>query len=166
MCQSCCQFIRFESEWPGLAFVGDSSLSVDQVDAVGPASIGALCRVAELVEDRRKFDPQFAYAGSCHKGAFLFIPRTGEDHLVFDVALHLPDVAGMRLGNVDDQECYPAAVLLVELIEGGSLPPEWRSSVAAEHQHDGLLLIQCRKLHRTGVVEALKREIRGGIANL
>jgi hypothetical protein len=47
----------------------------------------------------------------------------------------------MRFGNVDNQESNPLAILLVELIEGRNLPPERRSSVAAEYQNHGLLLV-------------------------
>jgi hypothetical protein len=47
----------------------------------------------------------------------------------------------MRFGNVDHQESNPPAILLVELIEGRNLPPEWRSSVAAEYQNHRLPLV-------------------------
>jgi hypothetical protein len=79
-------------------------LPVDQVEAVGPTGVGALRRIAELVEDCREFDSQFADAGSRDEGAFLFVLWTGEDHFVFDIAPHLPHVTGMRLGDVDDEE--------------------------------------------------------------
>jgi hypothetical protein len=52
----------------------------------------------------------------------------------------------MGFGDVDDQEGDAVAVLFVELIEGGSLPPEWRSSVATEDEHNRLFLIYLRKL--------------------
>jgi hypothetical protein len=51
----------------------------------------------------------------------------------------LPDVARMRLDDVDDQERNAVAVLIVELVESGNLPPEGRSGVAAEHKHHRLL---------------------------
>jgi hypothetical protein len=54
--------------------------------------------------------------------------------------LHLPDVAGMRFGDVDHQERDLLSVLLVELVESGNLPPEGRSSVAAEDEHNRLAL--------------------------
>jgi len=47
----------------------------------------------------------------------------------------------MSFGNVNDQESDAAAILLVELIERGNLPPERRSSIAAKHQHHGLPLV-------------------------
>jgi hypothetical protein len=41
----------------------------------------------------------------------------------------------MRLSDVNNQESNALAILLIELIEGGNLPPERRSSVTAKHQH-------------------------------
>jgi hypothetical protein len=40
----------------------------------------------------------------------------------------------MRLGDVDDEEINSVFVLVVEFVEGGNLPPEGRSGVAAEDQ--------------------------------
>jgi hypothetical protein len=59
----------------------------------------------------------------------------------------------MGLGDVDDQETRALLVFLVELVEGGNLPPEGRSSIAAENQHDRLLLVQLGKLDASGLVE-------------
>jgi hypothetical protein len=56
--------------------------------------------------------------------------------LLFNIALHLPDVAGMRLGDVDDQERDLISVLVVELVEGRNLPPEGRSSIASKDKHN------------------------------
>jgi hypothetical protein len=52
--------------------------------------------------------------------------------------LHLPNVAGMRFSDINHQEGDAIAVLLVEFIECGSLPPERRSGIAAKHQYHGL----------------------------
>jgi hypothetical protein len=59
----------------------------------------------------------------------------------------------MGLSDVDDQETCAVLVFLVELVEGGNLPPEGRSSIAAENQHNGLLLVQLGKLDASGLVE-------------
>jgi hypothetical protein len=45
----------------------------------------------------------------------------------------------MSFYDIYRQESHPTAVLLVEFVEGGNLPPEGRSSVAAEYQDDWLL---------------------------
>jgi len=69
----------------------------------------------------------------------LFIrARVLKDNSFFDVALHLPDVAWMGLGNVDDIESRSVLVLFVKLIERGNLPAEWRSSITAEYKDDRL----------------------------
>jgi hypothetical protein len=59
----------------------------------------------------------------------------------------------MRLSDVHDQECDFALILIVKLVEGGNLPPERRSSVAAENQDDGLRLVQFSQVNGAGLVE-------------
>jgi hypothetical protein len=41
--------------------------------------------------------------------------------------------------NVDDEKGDPAAVLVVELVESGNLPPERRSGVTAKDKYHRLL---------------------------
>jgi hypothetical protein len=57
-----------------------------------------------------------------------------EEHTVSYIALHLPNVARMRLCDVDDKECYTVFVLLIKLGERGNLPAKWRSSIAAKNE--------------------------------
>ena len=135
------QFARFESEGTGLALVRDSSISVDQVNSVGPTGVGLFGGITEFIQHGREFDSQLSNACSCHKGPFVLIFGAREDNLVANIALHLPHVAGVRLGDVDHEERDFPLVLVVELVESGNLPPEWRSSVAAKN-HD----------HRLGLV--------------
>ena len=117
------------------------ALRGDQIDAVRPARIGLLRRITELVEYGWKLDTKFPHASSSDERPFFFSLRAGKNNVVSDVALHLPNVAGMRFRDVYDQERDPPTVLLVKLIEGRDLPPERRSGVAAEYQDHGLLLI-------------------------
>jgi len=114
---------------------------IDQVDAVGPACICLFRRIAKLVKNGGKLNIEFSHASPGHKSPFLFAFRTAENDRVFNIALHLPDVAGMRLRNVNHQESDAAAVLLVKRIESGSLPPERRSGVTPEYQHHRLNFI-------------------------
>jgi len=90
--------------------------------------------------------------------------RAGEDYLVLDVALHLPDVAGMRFEDVDHQERDAISILIVELVEGGNLPPEGRSSVAAENEDNRLLCREGGKLNAPALIQLQEIEIGGGIA--
>jgi hypothetical protein len=48
----------------------------------------------------------------------------------------------MRFRDVHHQKRNAILILLVEFVEGRNLPPEWRSGVTSEDQHDGLLFIQ------------------------
>ena len=158
------EFVGFEAEGAGLAFVGDAPAGVNEVKAIGPAGVCLLGRVAKFIEHRREFDAQLAYARSCHKPAFFFTPGAGKDDLILDVALHLPDVAGMGFEDVDHEEGDFAVVVVVELVQGRNLPPEGRSRVAAKHQYDGLLRGQGRKLYSGGLVELEQVEVGGGVA--
>jgi hypothetical protein len=42
----------------------------------------------------------------------------------------------MGFGDVDDQEFDLIVILVVKLVEGGNLPPEGRSGIAAKDQDD------------------------------
>jgi hypothetical protein len=41
--------------------------------------------------------------------------------------------------DVDDEERRGVAIALIDRVQGGNLPPEGRSRVAAEDEDDGLL---------------------------
>jgi len=139
--QRCRQLVRLKSKRARLALVSNAALRVDQIDAIRPASVRTFGRIAELVEHSRKFDAKFPHASPGDECSFFFCLRAGKNDLVFDIALHLPHVAGMRLCNVDNQECHALAILLVKLVEGRNLPPKRRSRVAAEYQHHWLPLV-------------------------
>jgi len=147
------EIVWFEAEWTRLALVRDSVVLIDKIDAIGPAGVGGLSCVIESVDHCGEFDSKFAHAGSSNIRTLVEIFRTRENDLVFEIALGLPDVAGVCLDNVDDQKGDSITVLIVELVEGGNLPPEGRSSVAAEDEHDGLTCGESRELHRCGFVE-------------
>jgi len=59
----------------------------------------------------------------------------------------------MGFGDVDDKERGPVFVLIVELVEGGNLPPKRRSSVAAEDEDNRLLLVYFGKLNVSALIQ-------------
>ena len=132
------QFLWLESKRSGLALIGDLPFAVDQVNSIGPAGVGFLRGIVEAIEHGGKLYPQFANATARHKLSLLIIFRTGEDNLFFYVALALPHVGGMGFQDIHDEEGDSRPVLVVKFVEGRNLPPEWRSSVAAEDQNHGL----------------------------
>ena len=136
----CLQLVWLESERPGLTLIGYQATGVDQVKAIGPSGVCGLGRVPKFIEDRWNLDSKLADARARNESAFVFIARAGENHFVFDVAFHLPDVARMGLGDIDHQKRHLASVLLIKLVEGGHLPPERRSGVTAEHENHRLAL--------------------------
>jgi hypothetical protein len=132
------QFVSLEAEWAGLAFVSNPAAAIDQVHAVGPGGICRFGSVSKFIEYRGKLDPELTHTSTRNLRPFIFILRTGKHDMVADVAFHLPDVAGMRLEDIDDKKRDPAAVLVVKLVQGRNLPPERRSSVTAKNEYDGL----------------------------
>ena len=59
----------------------------------------------------------------------------------------------MRFQNVDNQEGDFAVVVVGELVEGGNLPPEGRSSIAAEDEDDGRVSREGGELDAIGFIE-------------
>src|ERR1700691_1483544 len=135
------QLVGLKSKRARFALVCNAAFGVDQIDAIRPAGIGSFGRIAKLVEHGRKLDTEFPHASPSDKRAIFLSFRASKNNLVFYIALHLPNVAGMRFANVDNQERDPPAILLVELIEGGNLPPKGRSGVAPEYQNNRLFLV-------------------------
>ena len=137
--QSSFQFIRLKPKRPGTALKRNLSLLINQVNPVGPAGVSRFVRVLKIVHQRGEPDQQFARAGSGHLTAFVGVGGAGEDHFVPDIAFHLPHIAGMGLGDVDNVELRLIFKLFGQLIESGNLPPEGRSGVTAENQDDRLV---------------------------
>jgi hypothetical protein len=73
----------------------------------------------------------------------------------------------MRFRDVHHQKINLVSVLLVELIESGNLPPEWRSGVTAKNENDWLACgAQVRKLNGGGLIKFGEREVRRGVPNV
>src|SRR5215469_1896488 len=136
------EFTGFEPEWARLAFIGNATVPVDEINSIRPPGISGFGGVAKFVQHRGEFDPQLANAGARYKRTLFLILRTGKDDLVFDVALHLPNIAGVSFRDVHDKEIHFALILIVELVEGGNLPPERRSSITAKDQYRRPAVVQ------------------------
>jgi hypothetical protein len=161
------QLFGVEAEGPWFAFVRHVAGGVDQVKAVWPCRVRLLRGVAEFIEHGRNIDPELADAGTRDETAFFFAPWTGEDDIFLNIALHLPDVAGVRLSDVHDQERDLLSILLVELVEGRNLPPKRRSSVASKYEHDRLALrSKRRQLHLRTFIQLRQSKVRRGISHL
>lgn len=153
------QFGRLESERAGFALICDSALRVDEVQTVWPPGIGAFCHVTEIIDHSRQLDAQAIDAGPGEGDTLGIISRACKDEFFFDIVFRLPDIARMGFQDVDDQERNTIAILLVKAVQGGNLPPERRSCVAAEDQYDGLLGSECAQLDTSAFVELGKIEV-------
>jgi hypothetical protein len=114
--QSVFQVVGLEAERAGFTFVGDVAARVDHVHSIWPSRVCVFSRVAKFIQDRGDFYSQPSDTCSGNEGALVLSFGRSENDIVFYVALHLPDVTGVGLSNVDDQERDLASVLFVELV--------------------------------------------------
>jgi len=131
------QFLRLEPKRTRFRLIRNASRGIDEIEPVGPPRISSFCGVSEFVDDSRNFDSQSSHASPCDQCALFFILWTRQHNLVFYIALHLPYVARVRLGDVHDQEVGLILKIRVELVERGNLPAKRRSRVAAENKNHG-----------------------------
>jgi hypothetical protein len=156
----------FEAEGAGTGFVGDAAVAINYVEAVGPAGVVAFSRVLEIVEHGRKFDAELDDAELAHLGALVLIFGRGENYVVVDIVRILPDVGGVRFANVNRIELDLIFIFRVQVVEGGNLPPEWRSSVAAKNEDDRLLAAERGKSDGRLVIDSLERKIGSHVADI
>ena len=98
--------------------------------------------------------------------ALVLVLGVGEEHLLAQVDGQLPAIRRVRLLDIDDEEIDLIAVLAVELIEGGNLPPKGRSSIATEDKHDRFAGEALRKPDAVVAVVGFEMEVRGWGADL
>ena len=84
-----------------------------------------------------------------------------EQNTFLHVALHLPNIARVRLIDVNNEERDPVLILLIQLVERGNLPAKGRSSVTAEDENNRLPAPKGRQADRAGMVKKRKSEIGG-----
>jgi hypothetical protein len=123
-----------KSEWAWLALVKDISALANQVKPIGPAGVSGLDSIIESIYECWKLDAKLTNAGACDKCALNLILRATEENVVAHIGLHLPNVGGMRLENVDGVKPDFVAILFGQLVQGGNLPPKRRSCIAAKNQ--------------------------------
>src|SRR5215470_9990222 len=116
--------------------------------------------IRDAVQKSGNADAQFPYAGGSRRIALTIASRRGEQHAVADVRGHLPEIGRVRLLDIDHIECDTIFIHVVKPVEGGNLPPEWRSSVAPEYQYDRALAKLGGELHPSTRVQRRQRKIR------
>jgi hypothetical protein len=127
-----------KTEGARFAFVEDTAPWSNQVHPVGPAGVGSLDAIVESVDECWEFDSKFAHASASHIETLALVFRAGKDNVIAHVGLHLPYIGRVRLKNIDRVEPNPILVLLGKLVQGGNLPPKWRSGIAPEDEHNRL----------------------------
>src|SRR5579859_6027862 len=143
-----------ESERPRTALVGNSPIFVDQINSIRPTRVFLFGSVVETVDQRWKFDTELTNTHSRHFLALAKGFRTGKNYFVADIALHLPNVAGVGFEDVHRVKRHTRSVVVVKLVEGRNLPPEWRSGVAAKDEDDGFVVANRSQGRLRAVIEA------------
>jgi hypothetical protein len=134
--------LRLETKRARTRLVTHPSITVDHVKAIGPARVGALGHIVEVIDDGGKLDTKLHHAQLSHLATLVESLRARKYHVVIQIVGILPHIACVRFANVNHVERHPIAILLVELIKSGNLPPKGRSRVTAEHEHHGFLAPQ------------------------
>jgi hypothetical protein len=146
------EILGMKTERARFALVKYTPIRRDQVKAIRPTSIRRLHLVIEAIDQRRKLDSELTYASSRNRCPLGLILGTCKQHSILDIRLHLPNVRGMCLEDINRVERNSVFVLIGQLVQSGNLPPEWRSCVAAKYQHHRFRLPQRAKLHRSPAV--------------
>ena len=149
-----------ETIWPRLAFRCNPAIPVNYIETVGPAGVGLLRGIAEIIDYGRKLYPEILHTGVGDGSSFFEGVRRSEYHIFLFVNRHLPHITGVRLLDVDDVKSHLILIALIELVEGGNLPPEGRSRVTAEYEHDRFPAAKRGQKYFLLCVYGLKLEIR------
>jgi hypothetical protein len=132
------QICGMKAEWARFALVEDAASRSDQVQPVRPPGIGSLNAIVESVDQRRELDSEFAYARASHVETFILAFGAGKHHVIAYVGLHLPHVGRVCLKDINRVKRNLVLVLLCKLVQGGNLPPKWRSGIASEDKDNRL----------------------------
>jgi len=100
----------FEPERAWSAFEDHPPIPIDQIQPVWPPRVRLLYPIVDPIDQRWHANPQIAHAAIGHLHAFRVRPRIAENHALADIAPHLPDIAGVRLLDVDREERYAVAI--------------------------------------------------------
>jgi len=160
------QLLGMEPKGAWTALVNDASVFINQINPIRPAGVSLLRGVIEVINQRGKFDTKLAHAHACNLFALSHALWAGKDDSIANIALHLPDVAGVRFQNVQDVKLHTLTIFVVKLVECGNLPPKWRSSVTAEDQDYWFVVPQRCEANMCALVQSGKREVWRRIADV
>ena len=155
-----------ETKRSWLAFVEHTTSGRDQIHAIRPTRIGGLQAVIKTIDNRWKFNAELSNACIGDGSTFCFISRATKQYFIAHVGLHLPYICGVSLENVYSIEVNFALILLGKLVQGGNLPPKWRSGVAAKNQHNRPRSPERRQRNRRPCIQCFDREVRSYVANI
>ncbi len=124
-----------------------------------PARIVLLDVIVDRIDERGNRDMQVSHARVGHSLPIFIRGGISKQNAFLHVALHLPNIARMRLSDVDNEERYSIFILLVQLVERVNLPAKRRSSVTAKDENNRLLASKRGQGNRAGMIEERKCKI-------
>src|SRR5260221_9350034 len=123
-----------ETVGSGRALECHAASASDQIEPVWPSRVRSLRPVPDAIQNRRDANAQLTNARLGRLAPLAIGARRGQQHAVLLIGPILPKVYRMGLLDVHDVEGGAVAIRIVEPVQGGNLPPEAWSSVAAEGQ--------------------------------
>jgi hypothetical protein len=153
------EFIRLEAKRSFTALKGNSTVSADEVEPIGPAAIRGGYGVVDSVDDQRQLQLEIDRAGGRDSPALLVSPRFVHRKSRAAILGKNPPLLRVCLADVDDKEVHVTPIPGGQLLERPNLGAEGRSGVRTEDQCYGEFSEERGEAYRARAVETRKLKI-------
>ena len=137
------------------AFVRDTALLVEDIEALGPGGVGVIGGVVHFVD--AEGDGIFEALGEIVGDGDALLERfrlgVADVVFVFFIRFHLPLVERMRFADVDGEEIGAVLVVVVDLRDVTNLAAEGRSSETAEDENERFAFGAFANMKARGAIE-------------
>jgi hypothetical protein len=148
------------------ASIGDFPGFIDDVNALGPSSVGEVCRFAHVIHanGQREVEALDKIVGDGH--ALSERLRLRIANAFVHIAFHLPFILGMRFANINGQEIRLSFVIVIDIDKVAYLAAEGRSGIAAEDQDKRALADTVAEMKLGLAIEAHQRYVWSAVADV
>ena len=133
------EFLGIETKGTGFGLEPDSARFIDEIETVGPARVFLLHMIVYGIDQGGDRDMQFAHTRIGNRLSIFFRGRIGKQNALFDIALHLPNVCGMSLVDINNEKRDAIFILFIPRVERGNRPAKRWSSITAKDENDRFL---------------------------
>jgi len=153
-------------EWSQPAAVNDFPRLIDDVNTLGPASIGEVGGFVHVVhaEGQWKMEALDEIVGD--GDALRQSLRLRIANVFVHIAFHLPFVLRMRFADVNGQKIRASFVIVVKIYEVAYLAAEGRSGVTAKDQNERALADAIAEMEFRLSIEAHQRDVRSAVTDV